>query len=185
MSATTGLNTTVQTDISEASQSERIEKYMAQHGVKTQMNSNYLLNAFTLRNSENFSKMVLVMDAEKAEGKHVSYKNYVNKTSQETELDEIEDVLEDRHFDYVSRENHKANIVSKNKRFFGARYTCSKPIISRGQNLVCMPRFTQEVSFKEMVNEDIIDVYDCSEEEFWTSPEKVDIEDRDFYKFSL
>ena len=40
---------------------------MAQHGVETQMNSNYMLNAFTIRGEDgDYSKMVLIMDAEKA-----------------------------------------------------------------------------------------------------------------------
>ena len=45
------------------------------------MSSNYTLDVFTLRNSENKSFMVRVMDSKKASGKHVSYLDYVNKTN--------------------------------------------------------------------------------------------------------
>lgn len=45
------------------------------------MSSNYTLDVFTLRNSENKSYMVRVMDSKKAPGKHVSYLDYVNKTN--------------------------------------------------------------------------------------------------------
>ena len=65
----------------DASLSERIETYLAQHGVETEMNSSYMLDAFTLRNSENHSRLIFVMDAEKASGRHVHYKDYVNKTN--------------------------------------------------------------------------------------------------------
>ena len=142
-----------------------------------------MLNATTLRHSENMSKMVLVMDAEKANGKHVSYKDYVNKTM-ESEMDEIPTVLEERHFEYVSRDNEHSTIESLNRRFFSQRYRLSKPILNRHQTRICMPRFTDSVSNKEMENEDIIDVYDCEDESFWTSNEKVDIDQPD-YLFSL
>ena len=94
------------------------------------MMSNYVLDAFTLRNSANHSKLVLIMDAEKAAGKHVSYKDYVNKSCTAVEPDELEDVREDRHFDYVSRDNHKSVIVSHAKRYFSDRYRNSMPIMS-------------------------------------------------------
>ena len=94
------------------------------------MMSNYLLDAFTLRNSLNHSRLVLIMDAEKAAGKHVSYKDYVNKSCSEAEPDELADVREDRHFDYVSRESYKSVIVSHAKRYFSDRYRNSMPIMS-------------------------------------------------------
>ena len=46
-----------------------------------------------------------------------------------------------------------------------------------------MPRFTNAESNKGMVNEDIIDLYDCAGEEFWLSKQKVDIEDSNFYRY--
>ena len=61
---------TIMTGFSEGSLSKRIDSYLEQHGVRTQMNSNYLLNAFTIRDfsrgdgAGDFSKMVLVMDGE-------------------------------------------------------------------------------------------------------------------------
>ena len=82
------------------------------------------------------------MDAEKASGKHVHYKDYVNKTYQDEEPTEL-DVHEDRHFDYASRESHDSTIISIAKRFFGDRYRTSMPYMSADQNLVCMPRFSQ------------------------------------------
>ena len=82
------------------------------------MNSNYLLNAFTIRKEEeNYSKMVLVMDAEKAAGKHVTYQEYVNKTSSDQDLGHHE-VMDERHFEYVTRESHNSVISSENRRIF-------------------------------------------------------------------
>ena len=94
------------------------------------MMSNYVLDAFTLRNPVNHSRLVLIMDAEKAAGKHVTYQDYVNKSCSEVEPDELADVREDRHFDYVSRESHKSMIVSHAKRYFSGRYRNSMPIMS-------------------------------------------------------
>ena len=106
------------------------------------MNSSYMLDAFTLRNSENHSRLVFVMDAEKASGRHVHYKDYVNKTNAFEEPAEL-DVHEDRHFDYASRESHDSTIISIAKRFFSDRYRASMPFISADQKLVCMPRFSR------------------------------------------
>ena len=151
------------------------------------MNSNYVLDAFTLRNSENHSRLVLVMDAEKANGIHVSYKDYVNRSyyASQEEPEELK-VREDRHFDYVSRESHKSLIVSLAKRYFSDKYRSSMPIVSTDQKLVCMPRFALAggTHGQIMKSEDVIDVYDCSDERFWTSEKLVDIDD-DFYLFSL
>ena len=88
-----------------------------------------MLDAFTLRNSENHSRIVLVMDAEKAAGKHVSYKDYVNKSSQQGKLKELH-VVTERHFDFVARDSHDAVISSKHKRYFSKRYENSMPTIS-------------------------------------------------------
>ena len=50
--------------------------------MKVKMHTNYLFDAFTLRNKDNgYKKMVLVMDTEKvSDVKNVSYKKYVNKS---------------------------------------------------------------------------------------------------------
>ena len=47
-----------------------------------------------------------------------------------------------------------------------------------------MPRFSNTLSQKRSVNEDVIDVYDCSQADFWTSNKNVDLNDG-FYRFSL
>ena len=51
------------------------------------MNTNYTLDAFTLIADP--TTMVLLMDAKKAGGKHVTYQNYVDKTG----LDDAEDPI--------------------------------------------------------------------------------------------
>ena len=147
------------------------------------MNSNYLLNAFTIRKEGDFSKMVLVMDAEKAAGKHVTYQEYVNKTSNDQDLNHHE-IIDERHFEYISRESHNSVISSENKRIFSERYKNSLPIMSKDQNYVCFPRFS--TVDKSQASEGIIDVYDCSgpDGKFWKSKKNVDITDG-FYRFSI
>lgn len=147
------------------------------------MNSNYLLNAFTIRTEGDYSKMVLVMDAEKAAGKHVTYQEYVNKTSNDEDLNQ-HDVMDERHFEYISRESHKSVISSLNRRIFSGRYKNSLPIMSKDQNYVCFPRFS--TIDKSQASENIIDVYDCSgpDGEYWRSNDLVDINDS-FYRFSI
>ena len=89
-----------------------------------------MLDAFTLTKSENHSRIVLVKDVEKASGKHVSYKDYINKSSQkEGEIEAIE-VIDDRHFDFVSRDNEHSVIHSIKKRYFHSMYKKSLPKIS-------------------------------------------------------
>ena len=39
-----------------------INQYLGQHGVKLEMNTNYMLDAYTLKNSSNHKNIVLVMD---------------------------------------------------------------------------------------------------------------------------
>ena len=43
---------------------EQIERYISHHGVKVEMDTNYMLDAFTLRASENYEQLVLVMDTQ-------------------------------------------------------------------------------------------------------------------------
>ena len=175
--------TTIQKDSQphEQSLTKRLDQYMAQHGVETQMNSNYMLNAFTIRgNDGNYSKMVLVMDAEKADGKHVQYTDYVNKTSSNEDMDHHE-VMEDRHFEYVVRASHDSVIASLNKRTFSRRYKHSLPVISKDQNFIGFPRF----SYKDKsANLGVIDIYNCSDEQFWLAEHEVDLNDG-FYECSL
>ena len=89
-----------------------------------------MLDAFTLTKSENHSRIILVKDVEKASGKHVSYKDYINKSSQkEGEIEAIE-VIDDRHFDFVSRDSEFSVIHSIKKRYFHSMYKKSLPKIS-------------------------------------------------------
>ena len=52
--------------------SSEINNYLEQHGISVEMNTDYALDAFTLKADP--SKMVLVMDSKKASGKHVTYR---------------------------------------------------------------------------------------------------------------
>ena len=59
--------------------SEHIESFIDTHGVKVEMDTNYILDVFTLRNTkdEDFSKIILVKESVKAKGTHVSYNDYI------------------------------------------------------------------------------------------------------------
>ena len=49
--------------------------------MKFEMNSSYMLDFFTLINSDGKQNMVRVMDYKEAQRDHVSYIDYVNKTN--------------------------------------------------------------------------------------------------------
>ena len=47
------------------------------------MNTNYLIDVFTLKSEDDNSKIIAVMDSVKAAGTHVSYKDYMTKERNE------------------------------------------------------------------------------------------------------
>ena len=110
----------------------------------------------------------------------MQYTDYVNKTSGNEEEHQHE-VMEDRHFEYMERASHDSVITSLNKRKFSRRYKYSLPVISKDQNFIGFPRF----SFKDkQANLGVIDIYDCSGEQYWMADQEVDLNDG-FYKCSL
>lgn len=59
--------------------STHINDFLDEHGVKVEMNTNYMLDAFTLNKSENHKHGVLVMDTINAQNvKHVNYTDYIS-----------------------------------------------------------------------------------------------------------
>ena len=59
--------------------STHINQFLDEHGVKVEMNTNYMLDAFTLNKSENHKNVVLVMDTINARNvKHVNYTDYIS-----------------------------------------------------------------------------------------------------------
>ena len=52
--------------------SDSVLKYMRMHSTSVEMNTQYILDAVTLRNDP--SKMVLVSDTKKANGEHIGYR---------------------------------------------------------------------------------------------------------------
>lgn len=67
--------------------SRHIEQFIDTHGIKLEMDTNYILDAFTLKmrggdgdisdDSGDYSKIILVKDSVKAQGTHVSYNDYI------------------------------------------------------------------------------------------------------------
>ena len=90
----------------------QIEKYLNQHSVSRDMNTIYMLDAFTLRTKP--SKIVLVMDAVRANGTHVSYNDYINNQDPENWENNDESFQTGRHFNYVSHSTHGSMIKSVN-----------------------------------------------------------------------
>lgn len=101
------MSTTTAAD-KELSLSDRLETYLERHAVKMQMNTNYLLDAFTIQSVEDRSSIVGVMDSVKAEGKHVTYRDYITKSK-----DQIEEmpINEGRHFALFKRKSAESQIV--------------------------------------------------------------------------
>ena len=118
------------------------------------MDTNYTLDAFTLRFSEDngdspdtgLSKIVLVVDAIKTDQKHVSYQTYLDTNLSLDEADGEADFTADagRHFTMYERLDAKT-VLSKSatgsSRYFGEMYAKSLPVLSDDQQMICMPRF--------------------------------------------
>ena len=88
----------------------------------------------------------------------------------------------------MKREDEDSNILTQHERSFGKLYLNSLPQISSDNRVICIPRFTNATyrNDNDSSHEDeaIIDVYDCSELEFWQKSDAVDITDT-YFKFSL
>ena len=62
-------------------------------------------------------------------------------------------------------------------------YRKSVPMLSKNQELICVPRFcTDNVDSDD---EDMLDIYDCSDESFWYSRDNIDPSDVEHYKCTL
>jgi len=78
-----------------------LKTYVDRHGVRVKMNTTYILDAFTLRASENNMHMVLIMDTQivQDEGlKHISYADYISKRDDELKDHEGLDLKSGRFF---------------------------------------------------------------------------------------
>ena len=145
------------------------------HGVVIQMSTNYTLNGFTLQNdAHEYRRIVAVMDHVIAPGKHTTYKDYIAKT--DFMDDHTYKEREGRYFILYERETCKDQLKMLNRRFFSQKhYAKSIPQISTDQTIVSMPRFDLR-DRDEFSNEDLIDIYDCSDEIFWMKETLLDPE---------
>ena len=147
------------------------------------MSTNYTLNGFTLRNHNEYRRIVAIMDSVNAPGKHITYKDYTEKT--EFMDDNTYRREEGRYFILYERESFKDQLTTLNRRFFSKRhYAKSIPQISTDQTIVSMPRFDLR-DRDEFENEDLIDIYDCSDENFWLKSKPVDPEQDEDFKCQL
>lgn len=82
----------------------------------------------------------------------------------------------------VERDIHTSDITTLTKRYLSTElYSKSLPWLSPSQGLVCMPRSFAFGGENELQKEDeVIDVYDCADLEFWMSSLVLDTTDPRF-----
>ena len=91
--------------------SVEIKSYLDRHGLRVEMNSNLMLDAFTLLSSTNNGHMVLIMDTEIVKNEpgrpvhHVSYEDFISKSDDKLKKQVQYEQDEGRYFRLVERKD--------------------------------------------------------------------------------
>lgn len=112
------------------SKSGRLARFYAEHGVSLPMNTNYALDAFTLRKDDH-SHIVFIMDKVNASSeKDGTQEDYEMHRFDKVRVEESTEKADGRYFSLCTRESEESVILEESHRHFGEKYEHSLPILS-------------------------------------------------------